>query len=112
MHARAPGSVVAVMGPADEDEADRAAVDRDLEMLIEPQEDDGDEDEAAGGRVMVVDLPDGPDNASGGGRGRVGGRMDVSRLLAEELDDDKIGMEHGADGKARGLCYATLEGAG
>ncbi|KAK3385330.1 hypothetical protein B0H63DRAFT_494394 [Podospora didyma] len=87
----------------EEDAADQAAVDRDLEMLIEPQDDD-DDDIPAGSGAMDVDITTGSGSAAkpsssgstsaggGGGSSSGGGgstgKMDVSHLLSEHVDDE------------------------
>ncbi|KAK1767475.1 hypothetical protein QBC33DRAFT_451202 [Phialemonium atrogriseum] len=105
----------------DDDEADQAAVDRDLEMLIEPQDDDEDENDGAGAggsndgddrgpATMVID----------GGGGAVGartasGKMDVNHLLSSHVDDDEEQETVGRDvdpGRGRGIYDVGFGGSG
>lgn len=103
----------------DDDEADQAAVDRDLEMLIEPQDDDDDDDGAGAGgsndgedrgpATMVID----------GGGGAVGartasGKMDVNHLLSSHVDDEEqetVGRDVDP-GRGRGIYDVGFGGTG
>ncbi|KAK4155674.1 hypothetical protein C8A00DRAFT_13330 [Chaetomidium leptoderma] len=84
-----------------EDEEEQAAVDRDLEMLIESQGEDEEEDSSGlhphrqGGQAGGMSR--GSMDVGGAGGGAGGGKMDVAGLLSSGVDDD--GDEGGVMGK-------------
>ena len=94
----------------EEDEADQAAVDRDLEMLIEPQEDDDEDEDAAA--VMAVDIA--MDNAVGSDEAsRTGNaKMDVNHLLSPHVDVRDSSGRDGEPGRGRGVYDVSFEGEG
>jgi hypothetical protein len=95
----------------EDDEADQAAVDRDMEMLIEQQEDDEEEDGMGESPGMEVDIP-GHGGLGSARIGGTGGKMDVNHLLAAQMDKEKDGGDgdHQGGGKGRSIYDTSFDG--
>lgn len=95
------------MSSREDDEADQAAVDRDLEMLIEPQEDDDEDQDAGAGMAVdtVMDSAVGTDEAGGPGHTK----MTVNHLLSTHVDGGDSG---GRDSDGRDVYDVEFSGPG